>query len=73
MVEKIKRLIVFVISSTTLSACSGIQNLSNNDQVDTTDPAVYKNASDSSGAILSAFYGLDDSIPCWPAFGFVAN
>ena len=63
MVEKIKRLIVFVISSTTLSACSGIQNLSNNDQVDTTDPAVYKNASDSSGAILSAFYGLDDSIP----------
>ena len=73
MIEKIKRLIIFVISSTTLSACSGIQNLSNNDQVDTTDPAVYKNASESRAQYSQRFMDWMIQSPGWPASGFVAN
>ncbi len=46
-----------------ISGCSGIGDLSNSEQSDSTEVAAYPNASKAGASLLSAFYGLDDAIP----------
>lgn len=51
-----------------MSACSGIESLSNSEQQDSTDPAAYEDATAATGSLLSAFYGLDDAVPFLGSF-----
>ena len=56
------RYAVIVLAAVAMVSCSGVSELASTEPQDTTKVAAYEDLT-SGGALLSAFYGLDDAIP----------
>ena len=57
-----------VVALQLIAGCSGIGDLANTEQRDTTQVSTYPQALEQGAPLLSAFYGLDDAIPFLASF-----